>query len=147
VGKSKNSSLTPILVGGGLFAAWFFWTRANALKSLIFVPRGLGVQGGGVSLLIGVQNPTSAALMLNGLAGSLVIQGQNIGSVTDFQPMLIAPGGETPINLLITPNYFGIAAGVINAIDGNEGDGSIRASLSGTANINGFPLPVNLNFF
>jgi hypothetical protein len=143
--KSKNSS-TPLLIGVAAFLGWYFWSRANALQSLLFVPRGLGVQGGGISLLLGVQNITSAALQLNGFAGSLNINGAPVGNVTDFQPQLIAPG-ETQISLMVIPNVFGIAAGVLNEVNGNEGSGSIRASLTGTANINGIPLPVNLNFF
>lgn len=144
MGKSNN--LTPVLLVGAGVAAWYFWTRANALNSLIFVPRGIGVQGGGVSLIIGVQNPTNSALMLNGLAGSLNIQGSAVGNVTDFQPQLIAPNQETPVNLLITPNIFGIAAGVINQIDGNEATGNFQATLTGTANINSIPLPLNISF-
>jgi hypothetical protein len=144
--SKRGNSTTPLLIGAAGFLAWYFWTRANALKSLLFVPRGLGVQGGGISLLLGVQNITSAALQLNGFAGSLNINGSPVGNVTDFQPQLIAPG-ETQINLLIIPNVFGIAAGVLNEINGNEGSGNIQASLSGTANINGIPLPVNINFF
>lgn len=144
MGKNNNS-LTPLLIAGGAFAAWYFWTRAQALGSLQFVPVGLGVQGAAVSLQLEVDNPTSNSLQLNGFAGSLIINGSNVGNVTDFQPVMVAPGA-TRLNLLITPNVFGIAAGVINQLDGNEGSGNFAASLQGTANINGIPLPVNLSF-
>jgi len=144
VGKSR-SSVSPLLIAGVGFAAWYFWTRANTLKSLIFNPVGLGVQGPGISLQLEVDNPTSNAVQLNGFAGSLYVNGSAIGNVTDFQPVLIAPGA-TRINLLVSPNVFGLAAGIINQLDGNEGSGSIQASLSGTANINGIPVPVNIPF-
>ena len=145
MGKNR-SSISPLLIAAGGFAAWYFWTRANALKSLIFNPVGLGVQGAAISLQMEVDNPTSAALQLNGFAGSLNVNGSPIGNVTDFQPVMVLPGA-TRLNLLITPNVFGIAAGVINEIDGNEGSGNVRASLTGTANVDGIALPVNLNFF
>lgn len=144
VGKNK-SSVSPLLIGAAAFAAWYFWTRANTLKSLIFNPVGLGVQGAAVSLQLEVDNPTSEAVQLNGFAGSLNINGSPVGNVTDFQPVMVVPGA-TRINLLVTPNVFGIAAGVINLIDGNEGSGNVQASLTGTANVNGIPLPVNLAF-
>lgn len=140
----KNGTQT-LLIGGAAFLAWYFWSRANALKSLQFSPVGLGVQGGGVSLQIEVDNPTAAALFLNGFAGSLNIQGQPVGNVTDFQPQEILPG-PNQISLYIQPNLFGIAAGVINQIDGREGSNTFQASLTGTANINDIPLPVNLSF-
>jgi Late embryogenesis abundant protein len=142
----KKNSNTPLLIGAAAIAAWYFWSRAQALNSLIFIPKGIGVQGGGVSLIVGIQNPTSAALQLNGLAGSLSINGSAVGNVTDFQPQLIQAGAETDIQLLILPNLFGIAAGVINEIDGKEGTGALQASLTGTANVNGIALPVNIPF-
>lgn len=146
MGKNRSSSVSPLLIGVAAFAGWYFWTRAQALKSLIFTPVGLGVQGAAISLQLEVDNPTAAALQLNGFAGSLNVNGSPIGNVTDFQPVMVVPGA-TRLNLLITPNVFGIAAGVINQIDGNEGSGNVQASLTGTANINGIGLPVNLNFF
>lgn len=144
MGKNRGS-VSPLLVGGVAFVAWYFWTRANTLKSLIFQPVGLGVQGGGVSIQLEVDNPTPNALQFNGFAGSLTVNGANIGNVTDFQPVLLAPGA-TRLNLFIAPNVFGIASGAINLIEGNEGSGNIQSSLNGTANINGIPLPVNLVF-
>ena len=144
MGKTKSNNL--LLIGAAAIAAWYFFTRSNALNSLIFTPVGLGVQGSGISLAVNVANPTNTALTLSSLAGSLNIQGSAVGNVTDFTPQVIQPNSQTQINLLITPNVFGLAAGVINQIDGNEGSGNIQASLSGTANVNGVPIPVNLSF-
>jgi hypothetical protein len=144
VGK-KDSSISPLLIAGAAFAAWYFITRANTLGSLIFNPVGLGIQGAAVSLQLEVDNPTSSAVQLNGFAGSLIISGSAIGNVTDFSPVLIQPGANR-INLLVTPNVFGIASGVINLIDGNEGSGNFSANLQGTANINNIAVPVNLQF-
>jgi LEA14-like dessication related protein len=144
VGKKSSNNL--LLIGAAAIAAWYFFTRSNALNSLIFTPVGLGVQGSGISLAVNVANPTNTALSLSSIAGSLNIQGSAVGNVTDFTPQVIQPNSQTTINLLITPNVFGLAAGVINQIDGNEGSGSIQASLSGTANVNGVPIPVNLSF-
>lgn len=144
VGK-KRGSVNPLLIGAAAFAAWYFWTRANTLKSLIFNPVGLGVQGAGISLQLEVENPTSNSLQFNGFAGSLTVNGSNVGNVTDFQPVLLAPG-STRINLFVSPNVFGIASGVIGILDGNEGSGNFQSSLNGTANVNGIPLPVNINF-
>jgi hypothetical protein len=141
----KNRSVTPLLIAAGGFAAWYFFTRYNTLKSLVFNPVGLGVQGSAISLQIEVDNPTANALQFNGFAGSLSVNGSNIGNVTGFQPVMVAPGA-TRINLFVTPNVFGIASDIISLLDGNEGSGNIQAGLSGTANVNGIPLPVNIQF-
>jgi hypothetical protein len=143
MGKSKNNNNILILAGG--FAAWWLWSRATTLQSLNFIPRGLAVVGGAISLIIGVQNPTNNSLQLNSLSGNLIMNGNAIGNVADFQPVLIGANNETQINLLVTANFFGIAAGALNAIEGNE-TSVINANLQGTANVNGTPLPVNITF-
>jgi LEA14-like dessication related protein len=141
----KKDSTNTVLIAAGAFAAWWLWSRASTISNLNFIPRGLAVVGGAISLILGVQNPTNNAIQLNALSGNLIINGNAIGNVADFQPVVIAPNNETPINLLVTANFFGLAAGALNAIEGNE-TGTINATLQGTANINGTALPVNVTF-
>jgi LEA14-like dessication related protein len=141
--KSSNSNL--LVIGAVAVAAWYFFTRASSLNSLVFVPKGMGVQGIGVNLVLGVQNPTNNPLTLASLAGSLIVNGAAIGNVSDFQQTTIAANSETDINVLITPNVFGVAAGAIDALEGNE-TSNISAALQGTANVNGVALPVNVTF-
>jgi hypothetical protein len=143
---SKKSSTTPLLIAAGIAAAWWFFTRANALNSLVFIPKGVGIQGGGLNLVLGVQNPTGAGITLNSLVGSLQVDGSSVANITDFTPQVIAPNSETDINLYVSANVFGLAGGLINQLDGNEGAGSFRAALVGTANVNNIPVPVNLPF-
>lgn len=143
---SKNSSTTPLLIAAGIGLAWYFFTRANALNSLVFIPKGIGIQGGGLNLVLGVQNPTGSGITLNSLVGALQVDGSPVANITDFTPQLIAPNSETDINLYVTANVFGLAGGLISQLDGNEGAGNFRASLIGTANVNNIPVPVNLPF-
>jgi hypothetical protein len=142
----KNSKVSPILLIAGAFAAWYLFSRANTIGSLNFVPIGMSVTGGGVSVAIQVQNPTNNNLLLSSFSGNLAIGGSNVGNVSDFTPTTIAANSASQINLLILPNAFAIAADVINNVTGNEGSGSIQAQLTGTANVNGVPVPVNLPF-
>lgn len=143
---AKNNSKNLLLIAAAAIAGWYFWTRSATLNSLQFIPTGIGVQGAAVNLTIGVQNPTANPLTLSSLIGSLSISGSPVGNVSDFTPVVIQPNSQTNINVLITPNVFGIAAGAINMIDGNEGESGLNATLSGTANVNGIPLPVNIAF-
>lgn len=144
--SNKSSTTNTLLIVGAAAAAWWFFTRANALNSLVFVPKGIGIQGGGLNLLLGVQNPTGAAIQLNSLAGSVNVNGSPIGNVSSFQPITIAPNAETVVPLYLAASPFGIVAQTVNLLDGNEGAGNFSASLSGTANINNIPVPINLSF-
>jgi hypothetical protein len=143
---NKSNTATPLLIGAAAIAAWWFFSRANTLNSLIFIPKGVGVQGAGLNLVLGVQNPTGSAIQLNSIAGSVNVNGSPIGNVSNFSPIVIQPNAETDVPLYLTANLFGLAGGVINQLDGNEGSGNFTASLSGTANVNNIPVPVNLNF-
>lgn len=143
---SRSGSTNTLLIVGAAAAAWYFFSRANALNSLIFVPKGIGIQGGGLNLLLGVQNPTGAAIQLNSLAGSVNVNGSPIGNVSSFQPIVIAGNAETVVPLYLSANPFGILGQTIDLLDGNEGAGNFRASLTGIANVNNIPVPINISF-
>jgi hypothetical protein len=143
---ARSSNTTPLFIAAAAFAAWWLFSRANALNSLIFIPKGIGVQSGGLNLILGVQNPTGSAIQLNSLAGSINVNGSPIGNVSNFSPQIIAPNQETDVPLYLSANLFGIAGSVINQLDGNEGSGNFRANLTGTANVNNIPVPVSIDF-
>ena|SRR5277367_5641866 len=147
IGNLPNMAKTNnLLIFGAIgVAAWYFLTRLSTIGSLNFIPRGLGLVGNAVSVLIGVQNPTSEGLNLGSISGNLVVNGNSVGNVADFTPVVIAPNAETQIQLLITPNIFGIAANVIYQLQQNL-TGGINATLQGTANINNNAVPLNVNF-
>lgn len=140
----KPSNQNLLLLGAAGIAAWYFFTRAGALNNLNFVPLGLGVVPGGVSVQLGVQNPTNTPITLNSFVGSLSISGSPVGSVSTFTPVTIAPNSQTPLSLYVGANYLGLASGVLNQLEGNEGSGNYNAVLSGTANVNGIALPINV---
>lgn len=135
-----------LLAFGALgIAAWYLLTRFSTITNLNFVARGLGLIGNAVSVVIGVQNPTSQGLNLQSISGNLILNGNSVGNVSDFTPVTIAPNAETQINLVIVPNIFGIAANALYQIQQGI-TGGIQASLQATANINNNAVPVNVTF-
>ena len=143
---SKKNSTNSLLLVAAVVAAYYLWTSAGTINSLQFIPKGIAVQGSGFSLVLGVQNPTNNAINFSSLAASLNVNGSPVGNVSSFTPVTIAPNSETDINLLVLPNAFGIASGIINLAEGNEGSGNFSSSLSGTASVNNTALPINIPF-
>jgi LEA14-like dessication related protein len=143
--KKTVSSQTWLLIAAAGGLAWYFFSRAQTLSNLIFVPRGIGTVAGGVSVRLGVQNPTANPIQLNSLAGSLVINGNAVGNVSSFLPVTIAPNAETVLDLTIIPNMFGAASQVLNLIEGNEFNTKLNPSLQGTANVNNIAVPLNIS--
>lgn len=142
--SKNNSGNTGLLLLLGALGVYLF-TRASTIANLVFVPRGIAITGGAVNVVIGVQNPTSNSLSFNSLAGNLFVNGSAIGNVASFQPAVIIPNGETPVNVMVTPSILGIATDVLSMIQGNM-SGGITANFQGTANIDNSAVPVNLNF-
>jgi hypothetical protein len=143
---SKKNSSNALLLVAAVVVGFYLWSSAGTLNNLQFIPKGIAVQGSGFSLILGVQNPTSTAISFGSLAASLNVNGSGVGNVSNFTPTTIAANSETDINLLVLPNAFGLASGIINLADGNEGSGNFSSSLTGTANINGVPVPINVQF-
>lgn len=136
----KNTA--AYLLGGA--ALVYLLTRASTINNLNFVPRGLSFIGSSIRVVIGVQNPTSASLTLRSVSGSLIVNGNTFGNVSDFQPAILAANSETPVALIFSPSLFGIADTVITALE--DGSTAISASLQGIANLDNNALPINVNF-
>lgn len=135
---------TLILLGIVGAVGYFLWSRARAVGGLIFLPRGISFSGGPVQVTLGVQNPSSVAVPIESFAASLYINGVPLGSVSNFNPVLINPSSETPVLLNISPNVFGLANEAINLVR-NGLPGSYSARLTGSVNVGGVLFPVDQN--
>ncbi len=138
---SSKSLVTLGILG---YAAYYLYSRYIVGSGLNFVPRGLNFNGLTATVNIGVQNPSSNALTLNSFVGNLYINGSNFGPVSSFATTVIQPNSETVIPVNVSPNILGIASQTAEIIQ-NGFDG-LTGELKGTANVNGAPLPIDINF-
>jgi len=135
-----------LLILGGAVALWLL-SKANTAQSLQFQPTGASWDGGSLQVQIGVLNPTAGDLTLNALSGSLAVNGNNVGIVglpPGDLPKVIAPQTTTPVILQYTPNYLGLLFTLLN--DLKQSGQSLSIAYTGSANVNGITLPVNLHF-
>lgn len=142
LGKIKTRDL--LLYGAIGFAAWYLFRKSHAVSTLVYIPRGIGFGNGGMQITIGVQNPTSTALTLRSIAGTVFLNGDSVGNISDFNAQVIAPNQETPVTLVLSPNVFGIAQLATEAI--KNGLDSASFSVSGFANVDDNTFPVSFNF-
>lgn len=117
--------------------AYTVYTTTRAIGGLIFLPRGINFNGGSIQIVMGVQNPSMLPVPISSFAGNLLLNNNVVGAVSNFTPIVIAPNQETNITLTVSPNVFGIANGVIDAIRNGAPD-TYSAELQGTVNVNGF---------
>jgi LEA14-like dessication related protein len=138
----KNGGL--LLAAAGI-AAYFLWQKSQAIGSLNFIPRGVGIGGGGIILQLGIQNPSSTPLSLNSFVGNLLVNGGASGNVTSFQPVTIAPNSETVVPVYISPNVFGVFNTAMNMINSGSTSG-LSLVLDGSANVGTVLYPVHIIF-
>ena len=138
----KTNDLLLILGLGGL--AYYAYTRISLGNGLQFVPLGVTTGGNGLLVNIGVQNPTSNSATLNSFAGNLKANGSSIASVSNFQGLTIGPNAQTSLQFSVTPNLIGLGIDLIDIAQ--NGLDNLAFTMSGTANVNNTPIPVNINF-
>jgi LEA14-like dessication related protein len=89
-----------------------------------------------------VQNPTGESFNVKSLSGSLTVNGNFLGTVSNFQPAVIAANSQAIYPLTIQIALIGAGLDLYQII--NDGEKDIVANISGTANANGFAIPVNV---
>jgi LEA14-like dessication related protein len=139
----KTSDL--LIIGAIAAAGYYLLNKSRAVGTLIFVPRGVSFGGGGMQVTIGVQNPTNTPLTLSSIFGTVFLNGDSIGNISDSIQQVINPNQETPVVINLTPNLLGLtklAAGTLQG--GTLSD--LSFTVTGYANVDQNTFPVNFNF-
>lgn len=143
----KIGILALLLLGGSLVA------KATTLARLQFVPRSIADISFKdatpvMRLIVGVVNTSNQALTLNSLYGSVsaTMNGGKyvIGSIYSFEAQTIQPNSETLVAINIRLSALQIINQIINIFSGAFGSSVI--TLEGSANIDKYQIPLNLNF-
>lgn len=136
-----------LLIGGG--AALWLLTKSNAAQRLVFYPG--TIQGMAFEdftpmayLDIIVQNTSNADLTVNSIAGSAYANGYLVGNISNFQGVTIRRNSESRLPVTVRFSLIGIVNDLINAWQ----TGSFRQDIiiQGTANAEGFGVPLDLKF-
>lgn len=87
-------------------------------------------------------NVSNATVNLNSLAADVTINGNDLGEVTNFTPIVIQPNAQTPINVTLQPSVLSIP-GTVQALL-NQPTGTFDFKITGNMNVNSLVLPLNL---
>ena len=110
------------------------------------------MKGGKVLAKIAVQNPTNASAKLISLAGELYANNKLISNISSFDAKTILPNQETVLNFEFNPSVLGLVdfvrSTLTNIFKTKEQRKKIGLNLKfdGTANVDGFSLPVNITY-
>ena len=94
-----------------------------------------------ISVELAAQNPTNQTATIKSITGTLYINGNAIASVSAFGDQKVAANSESTIKLIARPS----AAGVFQTVKRifTEKAGQIRATFTGTANVDGLVVPIS----
>jgi LEA14-like dessication related protein len=91
-----------------------------------------------------VQNPSSKSFTVRSLIGTLTSNDYQIGNVSSYSSVYIRPNGNTVYRLNVRLNVLGVVNDILNALNGGGISQSMR--FKGTANVDGFMVPIFINY-
>ena len=131
-----------LLAAGGLIAFHFLGLGvAGNTFQIVFA----GVTPNNVfnyTLAFNVQNVSNTLVNLNSLAGTVFLNGQQVGSVSTFIPQGIPGNSQTPVNLTLDLSAFGLGTAVYQLV--NTSGSQMNFEVKGNMNVNGMVLPFDV---
>lgn len=94
-----------------------------------------------VYLPVAVQNVSSASYTLRGFTGTLYANGYEVSNISNFQLVVIKPHAQTTVTIDARLHLISIAWDLFNILSGSGGL-SQEITLTGTANVEGVPIPI-----
>ena len=138
------------LIGFGLLAvgAWLFVRKGIVAQRTNWRFGGFSLNWKKkiVNVTLFAGNPIGDSLTLQSLSGDLYLVGRPIASISSFDQQTIAPFSESPINLIMRPNFIGLASTALALIKSGTQNLKGKLRFVGTANIQNIPVPIDTTF-
>ena len=132
-----------LIAGAGL--AYFLYQKFQIKNKSNVVFKGLKIGGSLISpeiqISLGVQNPTNTGTTLKSIAADLYINDQYIVNFSSFGDQQIKPNSESVIQLLARPKLVQSIKSIFQII--KQKKTKLNAVLKGSANFDGFNVPLN----
>jgi hypothetical protein len=133
------------LIGFGILGIALFYLlgkkkfATNALFSLEKI--GFDIKARKIIATLGISNPTSTSANIKSIVGALYLKGKQVANVSSFQNVSIQPNGMSFIKLDLKPSLLGLYESAKELIK-KEGLKNLNATFIGSANVDGFNLPI-----
>jgi len=140
----KNS--TALLLAAGGLALIYGSRVATGVNTVNFVLNGVDLSDiTNIKLQFLVQNVSNATGVLNSLSGNITVNGNDLGNISDFNPVTIPPNSQQPINISLRPDLISLPQTIAALIQQNgSGNNDLNFEVTGNANVNGIVLPFDL---
>jgi hypothetical protein len=134
---------TVLLLGVGALAVWEFQQIGTAAATVQFVFSGVQIKSlTNYVLQITVQNISNADCVLNAMSGTITVNDNDLGNVSDFSPVNIRARSQQVVNITLQPSILSLPGAITDII--NNSGGQLDFVFEGNANVNGLVLPINV---
>ena len=138
---------TIAVIGVGILALMYFGglgAAGNDLQYYIQTVDFTGLTTGKIVLV--VQNPSNVSILLNSMAGTVTVNGTNVGNISNFQGGVQIPANQqVAVNVFVALNLGALISSVYTALTSPAGNNAMQFVIAGNANINaGTVLPFNI---
>jgi LEA14-like dessication related protein len=137
--------LRNILIAGAIFGVGYYIYKKKSLgNNARFSFDAIKLSGTNIIVTLGILNAVNSTAILKSMVGDLSINGEIIATGSTFDAVTIKPNTKTQFNITFVPSATGILSTLKNII--KKGLKNIKAKFVGTANINGFNMPIDLTY-
>jgi LEA14-like dessication related protein len=131
-----------ILGGGG--ALWYFYHLNKAVDAITFVFKTVNVINPlHYTVVLTVQNVTSISYTVNSLAGTVLANGYQIATISDFNPVTIPPNAQIDVNIDVQPSLLSLSSAIIAMLNNATGT-NVTFEIKGNANVGSLIMPFDL---
>ena len=137
--------LRNILIAGAIFGVGYYLYKKKSLgNNARFSFDAIKLSGTNIIVTVGILNAVSSTATLKSMVGDLIVNGNIIATGSLFDAVTIPPNTKTQFNITFVPSATGVLSTLKNII--KQGLKNIKAKFVGTANINGFNMPIDLTY-
>lgn len=128
-------------------AAIYFFSKSRLVKSAKFSFEKLSfdIKKRKVNIVLGILNPTSSTATVNSIVGTLSVNGKDVANIENYTKIAVKPKNKSLLPLTITPSALGIFQLLKDYVSKKTRGQKATAIFTGTANVGGTSLPLNIS--
>lgn len=135
---------TIALIGVGAFILYDLSQLSTAVGTVQVLFSGIKINNVvNYTVTLTVQNISNIAVAVNGMTGNVLLNGNELASISDFTVRQVPARGQVDIPVTVTPSLFDLPSNIADLLQ-TSGQ-NLNFTVDGNVNVNGLVLPFTLD--
>lgn len=135
---------TVVLLGIGGLVLWEAYNLSVGTGTMQIVFKGVQINSlTNYTITLTAQNVSNVSISINSMTGNVLINGNQLASISDFTVRTIPANGQIDIPITVQPSLLSIPVDIQQLI--TNGGQTIDFTVTGNVNASGFVLPFSLD--